>query len=217
MANTANGCNYTCSSSCLTCFGPGTYQCLTCPSGTYLQLGQCISACTFGFYQSSSQCLQCSAECYSCTSSQNCLTCSPGHYNMSSNNGGITCVRLCPTAYYPTNSPISSAGTMTSGQCLPCPTGCLRCKNPNFCMLCSRNYYLFNLTCLPSPPISHYYDRKVSHFKPCQPNCLHCNELVCSFCASGYFLDQGTCVTDCGPHKYKVLSTTSVPSSNEND
>lgn len=55
------------------------------------------------------------------------------------------------------------------------------------------------------------------HFKPCQPNCLQCDELVCSLCASGYFLDQGTCVTDCGPNKVKVLRATSISSRNEDD
>lgn len=76
MPNITKGCSYNCSSNCLTCFGPNSNQCLSCPSSTYLQSGQCVPGCLIGFYQSSSQCLSCSAECYACNNSQSCLTCS---------------------------------------------------------------------------------------------------------------------------------------------
>jgi hypothetical protein len=129
LPNATRGCNYTCSSNCSSCFGPNSGQCLTCSIG-FLETGQCVSTCSVGFIQSGNQCAQCPLECSTCSSSQRCLSCSAGYYLVPSSNSGSSCVRLCPSAYYPSNT----ANTAGLGQCLSCTTGCKRCKDANFCM-----------------------------------------------------------------------------------
>ena len=120
----------------------------------------------------------------------------------------IFCSRMCMAGYYPvvvaTNATSSSVST-NSTQCTSCAAGCLRCKNANFCHECTSQYIFFNFTCIKDKPMSFYFDFSFGKFKPCQSNCLQCNELVCFKCSAGYFLNQGVCVLNCGPDKFPFM------------
>lgn len=127
-STTNNTCNHTCFSNCSICFGPNANQCLLCGSGLLLQSGVCTSVCSGSTFASGTQCILCPLECQTCSSLKNCLTCNNGYYYDSSSSNG-SCVRMCPPAYYPSQS----YNTVNSTQCLPCAAGCERCKSTNFC------------------------------------------------------------------------------------
>lgn len=203
--SSAKVCNATCFSGCLNCFGPALNQCLSCSSSLVLQAGQCVSNCSVGYYQSNNSCLPCPSQCASCINAIYCTSCSSGFFL-----NFIFCNRMCQSAYYPlivsSNSTNSTNSTNSSQiQCAACPTGCQRCKNSNFCQECTSDYFLFNFTCAKNNPMSFYFDFSFGKFKPCQSNCLQCNELVCFKCSAGYFLNQGVCVLNCGPDKFPFM------------
>jgi hypothetical protein len=79
-----------CHTSCLTCYGGSSSQCVTCPQtgGYTFQNGYCISSCTSSqFYSTTlSQCQPCSLPCVTCvTSSTYCTSCNSTAYLTSSN------------------------------------------------------------------------------------------------------------------------------------
>jgi hypothetical protein len=76
--NSRNYC-FQCDSSCLTCKGSSSSQCISCVAGRYLSFGYCLTC--------SPSCLTCS------TSSTNCTSCS----NILLNN---KCYNTCPDGYF---------------------------------------------------------------------------------------------------------------------
>lgn len=65
---TPNVCN-PCHVSCLTCSGALANQCLSCSSGTFLNLNkECVSDCGVGFYgdTSDNKCKSCDSTCHTC-------------------------------------------------------------------------------------------------------------------------------------------------------
>ena len=154
IATTNLTCNITCASNCSSCYGSSSNQCLACSAG-YLQEGSCVSVCNSEYYLSNNQCVRCALGCQTCSSSLICFTCSSGYYFVPSTNNSNSgsCVRLCPSGSFPT----LNSGNLTV--CSPCASGCQRCKDANFCMECSDEYYAFNFTCLQAPPSSFYFDR----------------------------------------------------------
>ena len=93
-----------CDSSCLTCNGPNSNNCLSCAdSSKYLSNYSCVSICPAGTYADSSnillkKCVNCDTSCASCygANSNNCNTCSNTNYYLYLNS----CVSNCPTTYY---------------------------------------------------------------------------------------------------------------------
>ncbi len=99
-----------CHSSCLTCNGPFSDNCLSCTVGVVLISNICYTTCPSNTY--SSACSPCDSSCLTCNgpSTSNCLTCSAPlfyHLNFSSclatcdlgelsNNYNFTCTK-CPT------------------------------------------------------------------------------------------------------------------------
>ena len=70
-----------CDSSCATCSGPGTSQCLTCPSNLNLVNGNCRTTCSAGTYVNNlNQCLPCDSSCAACSGPGNnlCTSCRTG-------------------------------------------------------------------------------------------------------------------------------------------
>lgn len=89
-----------CHSTCASCSGAGSNQCLSCTGSLVLHQGQCLSNCPVGRYaDSKGVCQQCDSSCYSCSAAgdQACTACSGSLY-LNSNSG--QCVSSCPGGYY---------------------------------------------------------------------------------------------------------------------
>lgn len=97
---TWNNCQL-CATSCKTCSGPATTQCLTCNVGVPVN-GVCSNSCGTGQYLDSNNiCQACTANCDLCYAANSCTTCAAGYTRRSVNSGGTTvttCEAPSPTA-----------------------------------------------------------------------------------------------------------------------
>lgn len=102
-----------CDPSCLTCDGSNSSSCLTCPDGSYLFSGECVSECPVGTFplDNNNTCLgtpcglqrvltleaDCDLSCRTCeNSADTCTSCNPGTYLFQS-----TCSSTCPDGTFP--------------------------------------------------------------------------------------------------------------------
>lgn len=161
--------------------------------------GSCVSSCpSNSFANSASLCIGCPEQCLTCVSALNCITCKTGFFLI-----GSVCTRSCPSATYPAlQNSTNTASSPSYSTCLPCAASCQRCKNPNFCLECTSQYILFNFTCVDGPPLGYRFDEDNRKFKPCPNNCLVCGKHRCSVCSSGFAVNKGHCVTNCGTNKF---------------
>jgi proprotein convertase subtilisin/kexin type 5 len=121
----------TCHQSCLTCFGPNSNNCLTCPQNSLLtQLNSCV--CMSSYYLTTTpiwSCTACSLQCSTCSSSPaSCTSCDSTKLLYLQ---GSTC--NCPSSY-------SLSVTPSSAQCtaLACHPHCSTCSSQlvTFCTQC---------------------------------------------------------------------------------
>jgi len=133
---TFNNCTI-CHSSCLTCTGATSLQCLTCPTNTNLINGACISTCAAGTYLSSTnQCLPCDVSCASCSGPGNtlCTSCPSGstlQNGMCRNNSipSNTTSRISLRGYVLGNQLIYQGVSMSLIPTAILSTGCTICNN----------------------------------------------------------------------------------------
>jgi hypothetical protein len=199
---------------CLTCNGPLSVDCLSCPTGlspTFAANGvnvicgcpikyqhevnkitgataTCQTTCQSGYLQSGSNatlCEDCPSFCAVCTDTTNTFTdCSQ-----------------CTTGYYP------GATIMVTPYCTACPTGCASCTggNPSTdCSACTIGYYLEGTGCQTFCPATKVASETGRACVACDGNCLGCygtTNLNCLACAGGKYLQlDGSCVTLCQPN-----------------
>ncbi|XP_041642714.1 proprotein convertase subtilisin/kexin type 5-like [Cheilinus undulatus] len=121
-----------CDPSCGQCWGPGNRNCLSCRDGyVYLRnLGQCLTSCPPGYYQSrfSKTCHRCHPTCKTCSGggAVACLSCYDGFTDMR----GI-CESKCLVGFY-------AASKGDDPNCKPCDPSCLDCRGPTMrnCTVC---------------------------------------------------------------------------------
>ncbi|KAL4465856.1 hypothetical protein ABPG74_004093 [Tetrahymena malaccensis] len=188
-----------CNVSCLTCQGPQSNNCLTCPSslpyfntqtngclaqapsqGYYCQSGTSISP----SYQQN--CFSCDSTCLQCSGplSTNCLSCTTSFpfYNLSSKS----CLVQAPNqGYFCLQNPDINFSYQKN--CLPCDSTCLTCSGSlqNNCLSCSTQFPYFNTQtnqCLSNTPgINYYCQNNINNpiyqlnCYSCSANCLTCN------------------------------------------
>lgn len=122
----------------------------------------CLS-CAPGFVVSSSQCLQCVANCQECASTTACSTCKMGYYLNSNKQcspcssncmecsaSGASCVQ-CDTGY-----------SIVSGLCVDCDSLISNCDT---CNILANSFVC--TSCQPG-----YYSKSSTLCAPCPPNCL---------------------------------------------
>ncbi|CAG9317242.1 unnamed protein product [Blepharisma stoltei] len=191
-----------CDSSCLTCSGSSSSQCLSCASGYTLVSGTCAANCQTGQYRDTpTTCKTCDSSCYTCSgSSSTCISCSSTLVLYNSQ-----CVSSCPEATY-------NSGT----SCISCDTSCATCNggtNLN-CVTCASGYPYRDSTgkCVASCPNllvpsqnlcvdfcpTNYYASN-SQCLPCDPSCSGCTGAGASNCAgcSNSYLYNGACYATC--------------------
>ena len=172
-----------CHSSCYTCDGGSSTNCLSC-SGSYLYLppvGSCMASCPEGYYQNedSMQCTQCFQgnepiyyACATCSggASNNCNSCNPGYF-LHPNTEGV-CLNPCPAGFW---------GDSSTKTCQPCYNNslhtsihsCKTCKvsESSRCLTCFNGTFLQpdnDRYCLSTCPSTYWRD--VSSNK-----CITCN------------------------------------------
>ncbi|KCV70870.1 hypothetical protein H696_03225 [Fonticula alba] len=199
-----------CSSSCLTCHGPGHDQCLSCKtSSEYLVEGQCLANCPPRHFIQAGRCLPCHPGCLECQG--------PGPGDCFQNR--------CPTALFSLPTPGSQlvacvpscpTGTLAHfDRCLPCPEHCLSCHDPYAskptCDICAPGWLLApnRLSCVASCPAGSL---------PQGPQCLVCSEgcascfgpmpAQCLACLSDYpLVVDGECRKTCPARLFPQAGT----------
>ncbi|KAL4469881.1 hypothetical protein ABPG72_011102 [Tetrahymena utriculariae] len=190
-----------CDSSCLSCFGPGSNNCLICQqSGYYISIKQnniCILQCDTSQQQyvdnttnlQQMYCKQCDKSCLTCSNGTSCLTCNDGDYII-----GSLCSQ-CQLGYF-----------MTDNQCTKCDDSCQSCsgQGPSNCVVCSQlDFYISssqNNICVSQCDLtqSQYIDNITNpqqmYCRKCPSSCQSCNnDTNCTSCIQGYFLNQNQC------------------------
>jgi len=123
---------------CLVCVMNGyTLECQSCQSNTYRFNNTCVTTCPTGTYSSvnPNDCINCPANCTSCTSASYCSTCATG---LALFNG--ICTSTCSNGFYLSN-------TNTTASCSACSAQCLSCNLATNCSLCVQPYILVNGAC----------------------------------------------------------------------
>lgn len=106
---TYNNCNR-CHSSCNTCSGGNSNQCLSCAGMATLSNGVCVGACNNGFFVDPfNQCTACLANCQLCYSATSCAQCQSG-YSLSLVASGGSIVMSCAITPSGTSSVITMGG-----------------------------------------------------------------------------------------------------------
>ncbi len=117
-----------CHLTCLTCYGPGADECMSCKKGMILLENSCMSDCPTHFFFNGSSCQPCHKSCASCggPNDENCLSCPEGHIL-----DHYHCVNSCPPRSFD-----------FEGQCLACPKSCLNCSALGKCDACDPGHRL---------------------------------------------------------------------------
>jgi hypothetical protein len=176
-------CATQCHSSCRTCSGPNSNQCLSCKSSAVYLNNMCN--CPYKSYMSlTGDCLPCA--------DPNCVLCSPTGCAMCEN--GLTasngvCVCPNPATEIPVNGYCTPKYTTqcTNPACLSCAadlTTCILLKSGN------------DLTAPAYPCGSALYRDSTGQCRACHEDCMECNGPYrnnCTYCKLGYPLDNGVC------------------------
>uniref|UniRef100_A0AAX7TTD3 VWFC domain-containing protein n=1 Tax=Astatotilapia calliptera TaxID=8154 RepID=A0AAX7TTD3_ASTCA len=166
---------HACDSSCASCF-PDNPKCMSCPPGTALHHGKCLSQCPAQHYlDSQSRCRACHSSCASCwgPSVSQCTLC-PGGLLLHQGQ----CVEACGEGLYAQDYTCHNCHPSCRSCVGPLASDCLRCLKPEEALL---------------PQSSH-----LQH--SCHPSCWQCagpSADNCTSCPSPSSLYEGRCVPTC--------------------
>ena len=174
-----------CDSSCRTCSGSTSNQCLTCPIHFVLIL---ISG-------SNGYCAPCDSTCETCfgVSANECQTCTGLRYFYKN-----YCVTICPD---------TTVANLISHNCDSCMQGCKSCTliALNLCATCLNNYFMSSGTCLPCDKTCKTCSNSYND------NCLSCfaNAVLSQgycICASGFYCIGSDCSYNCWSCDFTCLT-----------
>ena len=198
-----------CDSTCNTCTGPNSADCITCINGLVFNEGECLSECPLNKVQLNDQCVDncpngmyadadnicnnCSSSCDTCVESMNnCLSCDENGLTPYYNSDFNTCSSSCGSGYYHETD---------SYLCDLCSSNCLTCSNSaEYCTSCDTNglepYYFFN-ACYSDCPQYTFQNEDSFTCEGCDINGEFPFEL------------DGECVSECNPgqviHYYECI------------
>ncbi|GIY36522.1 furin-like protease 2, partial [Caerostris extrusa] len=214
-----------CHSSCETCFGPLSSNCLTCTTSHVLHNNSCFSECPSNyFFNDDNICIRCHRSCEDCASSFACTTCHSDWVRNSEDSWYNEHLDICQDCYYRCDHcsgpntqdcvycesgyvwhngnciEACPRGYFTSqDECVPCDIQCAECKNNENCLLCKDGFILHSGKCYQICPMG-YYDNEKHECKICHTECQHCfgpSNSDCSSCHEGYQLVENTCQPYC--------------------
>lgn len=207
--------------SCATCNGGENDKCLSCNSGTFLHLGQCLSSCPSTRYWAdsiSNTCQPCWSSsiapfsCLTCDSpsSSSCFTCDPGYFLYPSPRG--QCLQTCPDGYWPNPSTNACDTCWINAVVNTDPYSCETCIGGGYsdqCSSCFAGSFLHPNTggqCISSCPSGFWQDTYTRTCQPCWSSssppytcatCYGSRDTNCLSCHDGSFLHQGQCINPC--------------------
>ncbi|GIY43276.1 furin-like protease 2 [Caerostris darwini] len=176
-----------CHSSCETCFGPLSSNCLTCTTSHVLHNNSCFSECPSNyFFNDDNICIRCHRSCEDCASSFACTTCHSDWVR----NSEDSCIfnSKCPGGWYNEHLDI----------CQDCYYRCGHCSGPNTqdCVYCESGYVWHNGNCIEACP--HGYFTSQDECVPCDIQCAECkNNENCLLCKDGFISHFGKCYQIC--------------------
>ncbi|MED6293237.1 hypothetical protein CHARACLAT_008691, partial [Characodon lateralis] len=186
---------YACDSSCASCF-PDNPKCMSCPTGTALHHGKCITQCpTQHYVDNHSRCRACHSSCATCwgPSVSQCISCPSGlllHQGQ--------CVETCGEGLYPQDSTCHNCHPSCRSCVGPLASDCLRCLKPEEVLL-PQHIHLRHGICTSGCPEHSFLDN-LQTCRDCHPSCQHCtgpSAENCSSCLSPSSLFEGRCVPTC--------------------
>uniref|UniRef100_A0A672YI22 VWFC domain-containing protein n=1 Tax=Sphaeramia orbicularis TaxID=375764 RepID=A0A672YI22_9TELE len=184
-----------CDSSCASCF-PDNPKCMSCPPGTALHHGKCISQCpTRHYLDSNNRCRACHSSCASCwgPSVSQCTLC-PGGLLLHQGQ----CVEACGEGLYSQDNTCHNCHPSCRSCVGPLASDCLRCLKPEEALLPQPGHLLHGV-CTAGCPAHSFLDHK-NTCTECHPSCWQCTRSSadnCTSCPSPSNLHEGRCVPDC--------------------
>lgn len=176
-----------CHPDCISCTGPNSDDCLSCPIGfTITENGCAIDCAEIGYYKSEDNrnCLPCNKKCESCTGplESQCSSCFYGTELIQSR-----CLSYCSEAEYRHPSALS---------CMKCHSLCKECFGSSVieCTSCQLNSTLIEKDnyCQPKCSEDQYPDG--DNCNKCPQNCLKCENAKCSKCNNNFeIMKDGEC------------------------
>jgi len=211
---------YNCNVGCQTC-NNNVSNCSACFSEYYyIKDGSCqpFSICGSGNYYDSlsGNCSSCSYDCQYCTNDNSCSSCNPYYFldgskcsyisNCEQLNDDLSECSLCWQGFYLDN-------LSTCASCNTSIIGCNNCSNDGSNCYCSDGYYINDSTCVSCEEsfsncescsngsqcdvCDNGYFEINGTCESCQDqfsNCQSCNPDNCTYCMSGYYINNNTCV-----------------------
>ena len=190
-----------CDSTCATCGGPGSTDCVSCPaSGTpFFDAGSCVSACPSGKYADANKaCVACDSSCDECSdgTATGCTACLSG---ATFDSGAGTCTYSCPIGQFLQDDGLT---------CANCDSTCRTCTAAGSCTSCDTGsafpVYHSN-ACISVCPDGTYADSS-SRCQACDASCATClggTAADCIACDSAKPYKHGsTCLASCPTGSY---------------
>ena len=195
-----------CDSTCETCSGPSSKECLSCPaSGTpFLEEGSCVTQCTSGKYaDENNECVKCHITCKGC-----------------SGPGDTACTACDDSATFDAGTCIYPVGTCPDGQfldadnqtCKDCTPefNCKTCKDATECETCPTEApFLHGKTCVDVCPDGTWQNN--DYCDACDSTCKVCDGSglnQCTACPDGEFLHvDNSCLSACPDAHFASGST----------
>ncbi|KAG7220426.1 hypothetical protein INR49_003292 [Caranx melampygus] len=169
---------------------------MSCPPGTALHHGKCITQCPNQYYlDNHNRCRACHSSCSSCwgPSVSQCTQCPAGlllHQGQ--------CVEACGEGLYPQDNTCHNCHPSCRSCVGPLASDCLRCLKPEETLL-PQSGHLQHGVCTARCPAHTYLD-DVQTCRECHPSCWHCtgpHADNCTSCPSSSGLHGGLCLTSC--------------------
>ncbi|XP_037832589.1 extracellular matrix protein FRAS1 isoform X2 [Kryptolebias marmoratus] len=186
---------YACDPSCASCF-PDNLKCMSCPAGTALHHGKCITQCPAQHYlDSHSRCRACHSSCASCwgPSVSQCTSC-PGGLLLHQGQ----CVEACEEGLYAQDNTCHNCHPSCRSCVGPLASDCLRCLKPEEVLL-PQTAHVQHGVCAAGCAAHSFLD-DTQTCRECHPSCLHCSGPSaenCTSCSSLSNLDEDRCVPTC--------------------
>uniref|UniRef100_A0A8C3JAN1 Proprotein convertase subtilisin/kexin type 5 n=1 Tax=Calidris pygmaea TaxID=425635 RepID=A0A8C3JAN1_9CHAR len=177
-----------CHHTCLDCSGSEPNKCTTCGTDRrgierFLYHGECRASCPPGHYHSEHTCVACSGHCEVCLDSSHCKRCFRGYYLTQNICQKHSCRQ-------------GEVEDPDSEDCIPCSEGCQNCKLGKYFLY--EPLPLFIKHCYKYCPENTYRDESSLQCRECPSNCDSCDKEKCDSCKEGFYLLDGTCVSECG-------------------
>uniref|UniRef100_A0A3Q3IUW6 VWFC domain-containing protein n=1 Tax=Monopterus albus TaxID=43700 RepID=A0A3Q3IUW6_MONAL len=186
---------YACDLSCASCF-PDNPKCMSCPPGTALHHGKCVTQCpTQHYLDNHGRCRVCHSSCASCwgPSVSQCTSC-PGELLLHQGQ----CVEACGEGLYPQDNTCHNCHPSCRSCVGPLASDCLFCLKPEEALLLQSSHLHYGVCTAGCP--AHSFPDDTHKCKECHPSCWRCTGPSadnCTSCPSASSLHEGHCVPTC--------------------